>query len=186
MSQPPPEGGAGERSVRDQVERYQRLADVAASREDRLALLGHVARAQLELGRLREAEASLRTAVELAAELADQRGVVTSLDRLAAVVRQQNRPADAEPAYRRALAVVAAAGGAMADLEAELHQHYGDCLAELGRREEAVRELRLAVAAQRTGGDPAAVAAVERALDALGAADGPHAPDAPDAHADPR
>ena len=155
-------------SASAQVERYQRLLAVAATREDRLVLLGHLAEARLALGRWREAEASLREAAGLAAELADHRALATVLIRLGAAEQQQNRPEGADRRYAEALEVVGRAGGRMADVEALALTHRGRALAEAGRRDAAAECLRRALEIRRAAGDPAEVAAIEALLDGLG------------------
>jgi tetratricopeptide (TPR) repeat protein len=151
----------------DQVERYERLLAVTATREDRLLLLGHLAQARLALGRWREAEESLREAVALAEELADHRALATALVRLGDAEQQQNRHDEADERYRHALDVAAATGGRMTDVEALVLTQRAGCLVETGRRAEAADCLRRVLEIHRAAGDRAEVAATEKLLDAL-------------------
>lgn len=155
---------------RDQLERNLRLLRIAATRDDRLVLLGQIGEALCQLGRYREAEATLREAVTLAADLADRRSRVVNLLRLGDAIRHLNRHDEAEPLLREAREAAAAAGGAMTDLHARtLHEH-GSCLVEMGRRDDGVEALLGALEIRRATGDRAVLAATERALDALGVA----------------
>lgn len=154
----------------DQLDRNLRLLDVAATREDRLTLLGQIGEAQLALGYYREAEATLREAVTLAGELVDRRMSCANLIQLASAIQHQNRNEEAAELYRAAIDSADEADGARDDLAGSALLHYGACLAELGRREEAIASLRRALTLRRAGGDRAQVAATEKALAALGAA----------------
>jgi tetratricopeptide (TPR) repeat protein len=151
----------------DPAERYRRLLAVAATREDRLVLLGRIGEAESAAGHWREAEATLRLAVTLADDLADRRASVANRSRLATALTASGRHVEAAELFDGALADAVAAGS-MTDLEGDVCADYGRCLAEMGRRDEAVLRLRRALEIRRVTGDRAAVAATEKAIDALG------------------
>ena len=164
----PAEGRDGTEPVnRDQLDRNLRLVTVAATREDRLVLLGQIGEAQRLLGHAREAEATLREAVELAGDLADRRAECANLIRLGGAVQQLNRHGEAVELLHHALLLAEAAAGAMTDLETLALQRLGGCLVEMGLREEAVEPYRRALALVTTVGDRARQATLEKALDAL-------------------
>lgn len=149
-----------------QLGRNLRFLAVAATRDDRLALLGRIGDEQRELGHYREAEDSLTEACTLAAELADRRSLVTNLVRLARTMADLNRYDEAHVLLGRALVLTEQAP--LTDLRCVALQHLGACLVEMGRRAEAVVAMRGVLELSRAGGDRALIAAAEKALHSLG------------------
>ena len=84
-----------QRQLIGQLERNLRFLAAVATRDGRLALLSSIGDEQRALGRLREAEITLRDACALAQELVDRRALVDNL--LAA----RPYPVRAEPAGQR-------------------------------------------------------------------------------------
>ena len=83
-----------QRQLAGQLERNLRFLAGAATRDGRLALLTSIGEEQNVLGRLREAEVTLREACALAEELVDRRALVDNLLTLARTL------AGAQPAGR--------------------------------------------------------------------------------------
>jgi tetratricopeptide (TPR) repeat protein len=158
---------ADQRQVASQLERNLRFLAGAATRDGRLALLTSIGEEQVLLGRLREAETTLREACVLAEELVDRRALVDNLIMLARCVSAINRPAEAEQVLREAdlLCRERLVGGRHDDVLVEL----GAVLAALDRRDEAVVLLGQALELRSTRGDRVGAAAIEKLLASWGA-----------------
>lgn len=159
-----------QRQVAGQLERNLRYLAGAATRDGRLALLSVIGDEQRQLGRLREAEATLREACALAEELVDRRAKVDNLVLLARTVADLNRAGDAEQILREAdlLCRERLVGERHDTVLAEL----GLVLDSLGRRDEAVPLLEEALALRTTRGDRVGAAAIEKVLGSWGRAPG--------------
>jgi tetratricopeptide (TPR) repeat protein len=155
------------RQVAGQLERNLKFLAGAATRDGRLALLTSIGDEQRLLGRLREAEATVREACELAEELVDRRALVDNLIVLARCVAALNRPAEAEQVLREAelLCRERLVGGRRDDVLTEL----GTVLATMGRRDEAVPLLEQAHELRLARGDRVGAAAIEKLLGSWGA-----------------
>ncbi|MDX6205353.1 MAG: hypothetical protein QOF39_1410 [Frankiales bacterium] len=158
---------ADQRQVAGQLERNLRFLAAAATRDGRLALLTSIGDEQVVLGRLREAETTLREACLLAEELVDRRALVDNLIVLARCVAALNRPAEAEQLLREAdlLCRERLVGGRRDDVLTEL----GTVLDTLDRRDEAVQLLGQALELRSGRGDRAGAAAIEKLLASWGA-----------------
>jgi tetratricopeptide (TPR) repeat protein len=159
-----------QRQVAGQLERNLRFLAGAATRDGRLALLTVIGDEQRELGRLREAEATLREACALAEELVDRRAKVDNLVVLARTIAALNRPADAEAVLREAELLC------RERLVGERHDvvltELGSVLDSLGRRDEAVPLLEQALTLRTARGDRVGAAAIEKLLGSWGHAPG--------------
>ena len=164
---------ADHRQLVGQLDRNQRFLAAAATRDGRLALLTSIGDEQRALGRLREAEITLREACALAEELVDRRALVDNLLVLARTVSELNRPADAETILREAdlLCCERLVGERQDDVLTEL----ATVIAGLGRRDEAVPLLEQALLLRTGRGDRVGAAAIEKVLGSWGIA----RPDAP-------
>jgi tetratricopeptide (TPR) repeat protein len=156
-----------QRQVAGQLERNLKYLGAVATRDGRLALLTSIGDEQRLLGRLREAEATLREACALAEELVDRRALVDNLLVLARCVASLNRPAEAEQLLLEAdlLCRERVVGGRRDDVLVEL----GTVLDTLGRRDEAVPLLEQALEVRTTRGDRVGAAAIEKLLGSWGA-----------------
>jgi hypothetical protein len=157
---------ADQRQVASQLERNLRFLAGAATRDGRLALLTSIGEEQVLLGRLREAETTLREACVLAEELVDRRALVDNLIMLARCVSAINRPAEAEQVLREAdlLCREPLVGGRHSDVLAEL----GEVLGAQDRRNEAVVVLEQALELRSGRGDRVGAAAIEKLLASWG------------------
>jgi tetratricopeptide (TPR) repeat protein len=157
---------ADQRQIAGQLERNLRFLAGAATRDGRLALLTSIGDEQRALGRLREAETTLREACLLAEELVDRRALVDNLLGLAQTLAALNRPAEAEQFLREAelLCRERLVGERHDDVLSEL----GEVLATLGRREEAVPLLEQALELRTTRGDRVGAASIEKLLSSWG------------------
>lgn len=155
-----------QRQVAGQLERNLRFLGAVATRDGRLALLTSIGDEQVLLGRLREAETTLREACTLAEELVDRRALVDNLIGLARCVGALNRPAEAEQLLREAdlLCRERVVGGRRDDVLTEL----GTVLAALDRRDEAVEVLEQALELRGARGDRVGTAAIEKLLASWG------------------
>jgi tetratricopeptide (TPR) repeat protein len=155
-----------QRQVAGQLERNLRFLAGVATRDGRLALLTVIGDEQRELGRLREAETTLREACALAEELVDRRARVDNLIVLARTVAALNRPTEAEALLREAdlLCRERLVGERHDAVLAEL----GVVLDSLGRRDEAVPLLRQALTVRTAKGDRVGAAAIEKLLGSWG------------------
>ena len=156
-----------QRQVAGQLERNLRFLAGAATRDGRLALLTSIGDEQVALGRLREAEVTLREACTLAEELVDRRALVDNLIGLARCVAALNRPAEAEQVLREAELLCR---------ERLVGQRHDDVLTELGavlgaldRRDEGVLLLERALELRSARGDRVGAAAIEKLLASWGA-----------------
>jgi tetratricopeptide (TPR) repeat protein len=157
---------ADQRQLVGQLERNLRFLAAAATRDGRLALLTSIGDEQRALGRLREAEVTLREACALAAELVDRRALVDNLLVLARTVAELNRPDEAETVLREAelLCRERLVGERHDEVLAEL----GTVLAGVGRRDEAVPLLEQALLLRSGRGDRVGAAAIEKLLGSWG------------------
>jgi tetratricopeptide (TPR) repeat protein len=155
-----------QRQLIGQLERNLRYLAAAATRDGRLALLSSIGDEQRALGRLREAEVTLRDACALAEELVDRRALVDNLLMLARTVSELNRPDEAEVILREAdlLCREKLVGERQADVLAEL----GTVIAGQGRRDEAVPLLEQALSLRSARGDRVGAAALEKLLGSWG------------------
>lgn len=155
-----------QRQVAGQLERNLRYLAAAATRDGRLALLSVIGDEQRQLGRLREAEITLREACALAEELVDRRARVDNLVVLARTVADLNRPAEAEELLREAdlLCRERLVGERRDAVLVEL----GVVLDSLGRRDEAVPLLQQAWVLRNARGDRVGAAAIEKLLGSWG------------------
>ena len=156
-----------------QLERNLRYLSAAATRDGRLALLTSIGDEQRALGRLREAEGTLREACALAEELVDRRARVDNLLLLARCVAELNRPAEAELLLREA--ELLCRERVVAQRHDEVLVDLGTVLAGLDRRQEAVPLLQQALDLRSARGDRVGAAAVATMLSSWGelAQDGP-------------
>jgi tetratricopeptide (TPR) repeat protein len=163
---------ADQRQVAGQLERNLRFLAGAATRDGRLALLSVIGDEQRELGRLREAESTLREACALAEELVDRRAKVDNLVLLARTVAALNRPEDAEQLLIEAdlLCREKLVGEKRDAVLVEL----GVVLDNLGRRDEAVPLLEQALALRTARGDRVGSVAIEKLLGGWGRPAGGH------------
>jgi tetratricopeptide (TPR) repeat protein len=157
-----------QRQLAGQLERNLRFLAGAATRDGRLALLTAIGEEQRQLGRLREAEATLHEARALAEELVDRRAVVENLVVLARTVAALNRLDEAESLLREADVLCQ---------EKLVAERRDDVLVELakvldgrGRRAEGVPLLREALATRSARGDRIGAVAVEKLLAGWGVA----------------
>lgn len=157
---------ADQRQVAGQLERNLRFLAGAATRDGRLALLTSIGEEQNQLGRLREAEVTLREACSLAEELVDRRALVDNLLMLARTLASLNRPAEAETLLIEAdlLCRERLVGGRRDAVLTEL----GTVVASMGRRDEAVPLLETALDLRAARGDRVGAAAIEKLLDSWG------------------
>lgn len=155
-----------QRQLIGQLERNLRFLGAAATRDGRLALLSSIGDEQRALGRLREAEITLREACALAQELVDRRALVDNLLVLARTVSELNRPAEAEAILREAdlLCREKLVGERHADVLTDL----GTVIAGQDRRDEAVPLLEQALLLRSARGDRVGAAAIEKMLDSWG------------------
>jgi tetratricopeptide (TPR) repeat protein len=155
-----------ERQVAGQLERNLRFLAAAATRDGRLALLTSIGEEQFSLGRLREAEVTLRSACALAEELVDRRALVDNQLVLARTLASLNRSAEAEQLLVEAdlMCREPLVGGRRDAVLAEL----GIVLASLDRRPEAVPLLEEALALRLARGDRVGAAAIEKLLGSWG------------------
>ncbi len=162
-----------QRQLIGQLERNLRFLAGAATRDGRLALLTSIGDEQRALGRLREAETTLREACALAEELVDRRALVDNLIVLARTVSELNRPVEAEAVLREAdlLCRERLVGERQDVVLTEL----ATVIADLGRRDEAIPMLEQALALRSARGDRVGSAAIEKLLGSWGVVP----PDAP-------
>lgn len=134
-------------------------ARAAGDSEEAMHVLGPLGEAFRMLGQLDKAVPPLEEALALARELERPKFVIANLIRLATAYQYLNRHAEAEPLFVEALER-ARERGFMEDFAL---QHYGKCLAELRRWDEAIACFEHAIA-RRTGGDPALLDSSREAL----------------------
>lgn len=126
-----------------------------------IPILGELGEAFRLLGQLDRALPYTTEALELARAQGRAKWVLTNGLRLATLLQYRNDHAAAEPLFIEALAGARALGL----LEDFVLQHWGKCLAELGRRDEAIACFERALVLRQTRGDAALIASTEEALD---------------------
>ena len=122
------------------LEEARRLSDSAGvSAETRLDVLGGLAAAYLEAGRLDEAEPLHREVLALGERLhgPEALSVATAASNYGRTLEWQGRVVEAESLYRRAIAIRRAAGDRSTDFGANL-SYLGGLLSERGRHAEAL------------------------------------------------
>lgn len=157
-----------QRQLAGQLERNLRFLAGAATRDGRLALLTSIGEEQHELGRLREAEVTLREACALAEELVDRRALVDNLLVLARTVAALNRPDEAEQVLVEA--ELLCRERLVAERRDDVLVELGGVLDTLGRREEAVPLLEQALDLRLARGERVGAAAIEKLLGSWGLA----------------
>lgn len=100
----------------------------------------------------------------LARELANRRAEVANLLSLATTYQYLNRHEEAERFFRECLAVVKT--HEVKDLEDYTYQHYGKCLVEMGRLDEAIACFERALVLRQAKGEPGLLESTNNALSA--------------------
>ena len=144
-------------------EHHEALEEARAEgdREAELAALGPLGETFRLLGQLDKAVPHLEAALALARELDRPKPLTSNLIRLATAYQYLNRHEEAVPLFEEAVA----RAKAMGFLEDFAQQHYGKCLAELGRWEEAIAAFERALALREARGDAGLVASSTEALE---------------------
>ena len=150
-------------AVEEALAAGRRALAEATEPRDELRLLGYVGNALRLLGRHHEAVAAQGSAVALAVELGDARGIAVARIRLGEALRCADELERAEAELRIALA------STRAQPELELTdfalQHLGKTLRDAGRTDEAEAVLTEALALREAKGDPALVESTRLALE---------------------
>ena len=142
-----------------------RLAAGVSDPGDRMGALGTLGGYRRILGRLDEAEATLREAVGLARTAGDGRALLANGIRLAHVLRWQGRFEEADVLFAAAVARCEATPE-LARLLSFALQHAGKSLFDQGRDAEATERFAHALSSQEADGDPELIASSRLALDA--------------------
>jgi tetratricopeptide (TPR) repeat protein len=141
------------------------LATASGDQAARLPLVGRVGELYYLLGDYQAAIPLLEEAVAGAQQLGARRLEVVNWIRLATTYQYAGRHDEAEPLFRRAIALARAAEGA--DRLDFALQHFGKCLVEMGRLDEAIACFEEALALRQAKGDAGLIASTEQALAAV-------------------
>lgn len=147
-------------TLREHLEAIEE-ARTEGDRESELAAQGPLGDTYRSLGQLDKAATHLECALTLARELDRPKAIASNLIRLATTYQYMNRHEEAEPLFLEALTLTASLGM----LEDFALQHYGKCLAELGRYDEAIDCFERALAMRERRGDAGLIASSTEALE---------------------
>lgn len=145
----------------------EQLAQATASGDQaaRLSLVGRVGELSYLLGDYQTAIPLLEEAVAGARQPGARRLEVVHCIRLAMAYQYAGRHEEAEPLFRRAIALAREAEGT--DRLDFALQHFGKCLVEMGRPDEAIICFEEALVLRRAKGEAGLIASTEQALAAV-------------------